>query len=187
MLEQNHRKLNDEPILEFRKILNRTIYEWEQKVDLALDSTESEFKHLRGACDDQYSLIGEVNKLSSQMSIIALYRTVELHTKDVIRWHFPSIDTSGFYNLKSMKKSLSSHGLQLDTINSYSDFDELRALNNAIKHNGFASDELEKYGWVLGESLDNLDAAFERLVPKINEYIDDLACKIAQCSARKDA
>ena len=165
--------------------MNQTIYQWEQKVDLALDSTESNFSNLQGACDDQYSLINEVNKLSNELLIIALYRLVELHTKDVIKWHFTSIDTSGFYNVKIMEKILLSKGIKLNSIKSYAEFDELRALNNAIKHNGVASDELKIYGWVVGESLDNLSEVFERLVPKINEYIDELACKIINKSERK--
>ena len=54
--------------------------------------------------------------------------------------------------------------------------DELRLLNNAIKHDGKVTKDLAKYvGWNTGSRVHPLGAAYERLAPAIPLFISDLA------------
>jgi hypothetical protein len=58
--------------------------------------------------------------------------------------------------------------------------DELRLLNNAIKHEGKVTKQLsQKYRrWCEGKKLEGLDQAYDRLRPKVPVYIFRLAQRL---------
>lgn len=194
MLENSHRRINDEAILEFRELVNSSLSGWVRKVDDEWNSLsperfldENDMEGYKNVLDDQYHLASQVRNLANELSITALYKLVEIHTKKVIKWHLPSIESKKLFNINSLDKALP---FNLADVKSYSNFDELRELNNSIKHLGTVSEKLsEKYsnnGWKQGNDLEHLDKVYERLAPKISVYMDDLAAKIYEHSERDD-
>jgi hypothetical protein len=57
----------------------------------------------------------------------------------------------------------------------FPEINEIRLINNAIKHDGKVNRALAAYpGWVIGDELKNLDAAFSRLAPGAKLYMVSL-------------
>ncbi|EMR34580.1 hypothetical protein QTO16_01360 [Vibrio harveyi] len=194
ILENSHRRLNDEAISEFRSLVKTSIGKWVTSVDkewrsLSPDGflNENDMECYKGVLDDQYYLAQQVRQLSDELSITALYKLVEIHTKKVVSWHLPSIPPKKLGNIRGLNESLP---FELNEVKEFSAFDELRELNNAIKHQGVVTDNLEKkyhnHGWVAEADLNALDKAYERLAPLISIYMDDLATKIYNSSERSD-
>lgn len=194
MLENSHRRLNDEAISEFRSLVKTSIGKWVTSVDKEWNSlspdgflNENDMEGYKGVLDDQYYLAQQVRQLSDELSITALYKLVEIHTKKVVSWHLPSISPKKLGNIRGLNESLP---FELREVKAFSAFDELRELNNAIKHQGVVTDNLEKkyhnHGWVSEDDLNDLDKAYERLAPLISIYMDDLATKIYNSSERND-
>lgn len=67
--------------------------------------------------------------------------------------------------------------LSLEDVPHYRAIDELRLLNNAIKHEGVVTQELSKAftRWKMGSPLNGLDKAYERLRPRVPTCILRLA------------
>jgi len=124
----------------------------------------------RAHLEDQAYFAGEVRKLSHELCIVALYRQIELHSKRVAKRNFPCLDNRQLFNIASLKRALP---FDLETLPQFAAFDELRLLNNAIKHTGRVSDELAKSfpNWKLGEELKYLDTRYEHLEPLVKEYV----------------
>ena len=118
---------------------------------------------------DDFAQLEEFAWLSSEFAIIGLWRCVELYRKDAIR-HALGGD-------KAIKKCLSEKKKRPLNFN-HSDFlkvllkleieeskircaisvDELRCLNNAIKHERRVNDDLAKFlGWKRGDELGDLE------------------------------
>jgi len=70
-------------------------------------------------------------------------------------------------------------GIDLASVPHHRAVDELRLLNNAIKHNDERVDEklAQRYPrrWRKGKKLSGLDKAYDRLRPKVPAYIFRLA------------
>ena len=71
------------------------------------------------------------------------------------------------------------HNINVEALNNYRAVDELRLINNAIKHENKLSKPLAKYnGWIGETELGDLERAFERPSAKIPEYMKDLMEKL---------
>lgn len=130
---------------------------------------------------DEFDILKEVNLLSSQLAIVALYRIVELRTKSILKRHLKNSKSIKavfrFDNLiKLLKKEF---GIDLHKVNGFSKIDELRCLNNSIKHQGIVSDELSKFqGWKLGEKIGETTESFISLSKIVPSYLFSLSEKI---------
>ena len=71
-------------------------------------------------------------------------------------------------------------GIVLASVPHYRAIDELRLLNNAIKHTGTVTKELaDKYKrWREGDELSGLDRAYDRFRAKVPVYIFRLAQRL---------
>lgn len=120
---------------------------------------------------DDFDILKEVNLLSSQLAIVALYRIVEIRTKSILKRHLNnSKNINSVFQYKNLIKLLKKEfGIELKNIKGFSTIDELRCLNNSIKHQGVVSVELSKFhGWKLNEKIgDTTDSynSFSKVVP----------------------
>lgn len=129
---------------------------------------------------DEIFILDEINTLSDQLSIVALYRVVELKTKMVLKCFCKDenkIDSLSIDKVKSILKK--EFGIDIDQIQSFIHIDELRLLNNAIKHQNKVTSNLAKFnGWMEGEELKDLSKIFERISPEVPKYVADLTKKL---------
>lgn len=131
--------------------------------------------------DDRFYDLSEINKLAEQLVIVALYRLVELKTKSIL--HVFIKDTNKVYKSyrwdKLEKTIKNDFGFDLSNVSFFENIDELRLLNNSIKHKGTVIKDLEKYnGWTEGDEIKDLHHKINKFGKVIPKYFSDLIDKL---------
>jgi hypothetical protein len=120
------------------------------------------------AADDFFagaaSELDTISRLTDELSIVALYRVVEVVTAQMIIHDLgPAVRADKMYQIAEVKRALKTHkNLELKTVPYHGAMDELRRLNNKIKHTD-------------GRSLSKLDRGYDRFRRKVPTYIFRLA------------
>jgi hypothetical protein len=118
-----------------------------------------------------------ISDLADELAIVALYRAVETYRGKIVVRRFPKVPDQTTSNIRKLGQFLRQQGIDLDRVPYHRAVDELRLLNNAIKHDaGYVSAELaRKYPrWKRGKrgaKLAGLGAAYERLKGDVPSYI----------------
>jgi len=127
---------------------------------------------------DDFAELDTVTRLSDQLAIVALYRVVELTTGRMIAHEFGRAAQRQASDIGKVADLLKNQkGIDLKAVPHYHAIDELRLLNNAIKHEGKVTKPLADAfpRWTEGADLTGLDKAYDRLRPKVPPYIFRLA------------
>ncbi len=115
-----------------------------------------------------------VSNLADELSIVALYKQFEIKQKEIIAFHKRTENTSKYSFWKNVLAVIPETVKNSD---SFISVNELRLLNNSIKHEGVVSEELSNkfpgYG-KKGKELSKLGKTYVRLKPEIVNYINDL-------------
>lgn len=129
--------------------------------------------------DDLHELEG-VTELTDQLAIVALYRVVELTRGRIVTRKFGAAVQGKAYHIGKLGDFLAKQGVDLAQVPHAKPMDELRLLNNAVKHSGRADDKLAKSfpRWKKGEQLKKLGQAYERLKRHIPAYVFRLAERV---------
>ena len=122
--------------------------------------------------DDLYEL-DAISDLADQLAIVALYRVVESNTSRILAHKFGTAASRKASYIRALRDFLKQQGINVELIPHYRATNELRLLNNAIKHAGQVTDELAKEypRWRQGEKLAGLGATYERLKGHVPSYI----------------
>ena len=115
--------------------------------------------------------------LSSEFAIIGLWRCVELFRKNAIKHALGENAAQGLFRQKKFRETLQSQGIDESRIRCARSVDELRCLNNAIKHDRRVDGELADFPrWnnKKGKELDDLEKHYRRLRPLAERYLEDL-------------
>ena len=124
---------------------------------------------------DQNTELKEVEELAYELAIIALYKKIEITTKRAIKIIYPDIDQKKLFYFKELKKKLKNKHIEIEAFTNYQAMNELRCLNNSIKHSHTVDDELANYaGWEKNKQLSGLKTAFIRLNPLCEQYLDEI-------------
>ena len=139
------------------------------------------------AMDEVGRLLGEqfwatqhLNTLS-EMKIVYLFKCVEIAMKSLIRTAYPKTNTKDFYKWESMSSFLKTFNINVSTLRGYLEVNELRKVNNNIKHTDVVSDEVKiiKEFKDKGEfEFDDLEHFHDRVKVKSEEFIKDLGVAI---------
>ena len=142
---------------------------------------------------DYVAQLEEFSWLSSEFAIIGLWRCVELYRKDAIKYALGDDDTiRSFLGRKKSKRPfpfnhqdfveiLAKLKIEESKIRCAKSVDELRCLNNAIKHERRVNDTLAGFwGWKAkkGDRLGDLERHYSRLQPRAKQYLEDLAKRL---------
>lgn len=129
--------------------------------------------------DEAYELT-DVDKLFTQLTVVALYAALEISAKRVLAHKCSPAQLRGAFKwreLKSLFKQLA--GSDLAALPHFADVDELRCLNNAIKHNGTVSAELAGFpGWTLDEQIGDVRPTVDRVRAALPTYFAAFAAAI---------
>ena len=129
---------------------------------------------------DQQGTESEVLKLGGGLAMVGLYRIIELSTKGLLRPKYKNA-ADKFYQydrlVAKVKKDLS---VDIQTLTGSAAVNEIRLINNAVKHDGKVSKELarrfgQQSGWKQSAPLTGLEQAFGRLSPAVPGYLTELA------------
>jgi len=122
--------------------------------------------------EDEGVFITQVQYLADELSIVALYRLIEIKHKrllEIIKKK-PSSNYSYWGNVTDDFPEIKS-------LNHYPIVNELRLLNNSIKHGGVVSKWLAEITDLYGnenEELQNIGENYERLLEGAKEYVKEL-------------
>lgn len=183
-LKNSDKRLDHDEIDEFldhlNASLNRRIKRFEEEErNLSTDQFEDprDIDGYRDHLADLAASSHAAKALGDELSILALYKKVEAHIGRVIKRRLP---TTAKMNLSYFKNLCSALPFDIKAINGYSGFNELRLLNNSIKHGGKVSSELAKEFpmWKEDDELSGLGDAFQRLLPEVKRYVADFAEKL---------
>jgi hypothetical protein len=148
----------------------------EEKDSLTISQFEndSDFEAYQTHLESNAEFLGEINELTDELCIIALHKKLEIKLNRILLKFYPLLDPKQMHRIDYLKKQLTS--LKIDSLVGYSSADELRLINNAIKHSGIVSKSLAKEysSWTCGLPLSNLDVAFTRLAPGVETYVESL-------------
>jgi hypothetical protein len=136
--------------------------------------------------DDSYQL-EEVKKLGQALALSGLYRQVETQVKRVLGLTFPDM---GKNKKASVLRGEAVQEIDCSKLAGFDAVNELRLLNNIIKHAGSMADaELaSKYPvWVANKELADLDQAYARLRPLVKQYMKAFVDEAYDRSAAFDA
>jgi hypothetical protein len=121
-----------------------------------IGSHELAMEILRSYFEDQFSLAQEVGHLADKLAIVALYGQVELSYKAMIVVAIPGVDGRQLFRWAMVRKTLKEKDINVQRVASYAEVNQLRCLNNAIKHGSRVGAELARTGW--GRASETIDA-----------------------------
>jgi hypothetical protein len=140
-----------------------------------ISGADKEYADLLG---DDFASEKEVAELGEQLAIVATYRVVELLSKRVLSFKYGAKKAAELYRFERLTDVLKADfGVDITTLNGFSDVNEIRLINNAVKHDGLVSHSLANAypAWKQGTELKDLRKSFERLSGSVPTYVADLA------------
>lgn len=132
--------------------------------------------------DDFHELM-RVGELASELSIVALHRVVELHRGRILRRAYREFDATTLARF-DVVKALVQHTRRIDIqkLDGAAEIEELRLLNNAVKHQAEVTKQLAgvpAWNGRAGQKLGDLRPAYDRLRESVPKYLYDFAMKVA--------
>lgn len=178
------RNLDHEEIDEFLEHLNASIRRRLRSLEEEYSTlSDEQFAHAddiltyRDHLTEQMISAQGAKDLGDELAIVALYKKVEAKSGRIIKRRIPSAISK---NLSYYNQLCDALPFDIKTVNGFASFNELRLLNNSIKHGGTVSHELAVNfpSWPPGADLKELGSAFARILPGVKSYVLDLVEKL---------
>ncbi|MEZ8798373.1 hypothetical protein OA7_0017870 [Vibrio cyclitrophicus 1F53] len=156
-----------------------------EEVESDEELSENEKYFIIDTYSDDHYLSRQTVELAEEMQIVALYKSVEISIKDMLKYSglFTNKQLDSFYRIGALKKEVSKKVCALDGLKNYKSYDELRCINNCIKHSGRVNKELSKFsGWNVGDKIVKTNDHYTRLKDDVRGFVfnlrDELLSKI---------
>jgi len=130
---------------------------------------------------DNLAELDVISALGDEFAIIGLYRVVEIFRGRILRARYGATIPNPTYIQRVRDFLLKHHGIDIDGIPHHRAIDELRLLNNAIKHDQAVVSAELAYAfprWKEGKCLTGLDATYKRLKDHVASYIFAFATRV---------
>jgi hypothetical protein len=138
---------------------------------------------------DDVAEIDAFARLYAECAVVALWRCVELFHKRISTNVNGALAAGEKFNYKKhFLTSLKKLGIPESDLHYKKSVNEIRILNDAIKHDGYVGKELAKLdGWKRrsGKEFGDLRPHYVRLRPLAERYMDDLAKKATRHFAKR--
>lgn len=147
--------------------------------DQSLDQGEKQY--MLSSLGDELFIAEVTTELAGEMMIIALYKTIEIAIKTMTRACelFTEAQLASFYRIGELKKQLKMKVVDIETLKHYKAYDELRCINNAIKHSGIVGTDLASYpDFKEGQKLTDLHTHYYRLKDDVDRFLVSLQAAI---------
>jgi hypothetical protein len=118
--------------------------------------------------------------LGDELAMIALYRVVELNSLKALQFRYGT-KAKSLYRFDALEPRLRADlNLELSSLSGSTSVNEIRLINNAIKHENKATAALATAftAWTEDAELHELDKVFKRLSPDVPNYLDALALAV---------
>ena len=128
---------------------------------------------------DEAAVASDTRDLADELAVVGLYRVVEHNTAKLIdqRLGAGTAQARAIYKWNKLRRLLKRQ-LNVDhkKLPCHDAVNELRCVNNAVKHAGRVTKDLAAFGgWTRGDPLGALGPVYDRLVPHVIEYLEALA------------
>lgn len=123
----------------------------------------------------------KTEELAAELTIIALYKTIEISIKDMMRHSglFTDAEIRNCYKTKELKRVFRKKVCAINKLNGFNEYDELRCINNEIKHSARVGRELAKFPyWKKGDKLKVPIDVYKRLEPEVSQFIKEVSDNI---------
>ncbi len=113
----------------------------------------------------------------SEMRVIFLFKTIENAIKEILVIAFPKAQKKSLYRWDVIVNLLKSNGVELDKIEGYNAANQLRIVNNNIKHSSNIVDETKKIPYWKHETnftYENLDTFYNNICNLIIKFMKGL-------------
>ncbi|MCY4132198.1 MAG: hypothetical protein OXF39_06080 [Nitrospira sp.] len=130
---------------------------------------------------DDVAQLKEFAWLYSEFAIIGLWRCIELYRKSAMRFAVSKSAAQRASEHEKFKKDLLRLNIEETKIRCARSVDELRCLNNAIKHERRVNGKLADFPrWKNkeGDKLGDLERHYLRLLPFAKKYLEDLTKRL---------
>lgn len=157
----------------------RTIHLEQINSDKSLSRTQ--IRELSEYISDDHYIESKSLELVKKLQIVGFYLTIEKSIKDIMKLSdlFDEDEINYSFRINDLKKSFKNKACDLKQLNGFIEFDELRCINNCIKHGGYVGSELAVYGnWIENQKLEKLDEAYYRLKDDVQIFINNIKDEI---------
>ena len=113
----------------------------------------------------------------SEMRVIFLFKTIENAIKEILVIAFPKIQKKSLYRWDVIVNLLKSNGVELGKLEGYDAANQLRIVNNNIKHSTKISEETKKIPYWNHETnftYKNIDTFYNNIHELIIKFMKDL-------------
>jgi len=134
----------------------------------------------KGSPADVIEAVNAVASLHTELVLIALWRCVELCRKRIVGHTLGLKDAKKSFRHKDFQESMARIAIDETCLVASQSIDELRCINNAIKHDGYVGEELARFpNWAQLENqeLGNLGHLYRAFRADAESYISDLVTK----------
>jgi hypothetical protein len=155
----------------------------QQAADISADQQieDEEREYMLSSLGDELFIAEVTTELAGEMMVVALYKTIEIAIKKMTSACelFTKTQLASFYRITELKKQLKMKVVDIETLAHYKAYDELRCINNAIKHSGVVGADLAAYpGFKKGERLSDLHTHYYRLRSDVDRFLLSLQAEI---------
>jgi hypothetical protein len=126
----------------------------------------------------------EEQKLSIEtMRLVYLYKSFEILLKDIVAEAFPRVNKRDLFQWENIKSFLNNNGIIFGEIKEYQHVNEIRIVNNNIKHSNIIDELTKKQNIPEFDRKDSFDytsiaSFYSRIKDKPNIFLNDLAEKL---------
>jgi len=117
----------------------------------------------------------------SEMKIVNLYKSLEIDTKHILSQIYENTDTKQFFRWNSLIGFLRTNDIEPKKLTGYQETNQLRLVNNQIKHGGKLKDDIKKiteFTSVETFTFESLDKFLIRIEQPVNDYFTSLSKKV---------
>lgn len=139
--------------------------------------------------DDLFDLFIDANTLNeylnsiAEMKIVFLYKTIEIKLKSAINIAYPKVSKQyqNNWTWQTFKNHFNSIEKPLSKLNGYNEVDDLRKINNSIKHSGILGNDVKKIlefkNFDSFESA-NINSFILRVKPNLEIFLKEVSVNI---------
>ena len=138
------------------------------------------FKKMMDLLSDEYLSSEHLNSLS-EMTVVYLFKSVEISIKTLIHTAYPQTNIKDFYKWENMASFFNSINIKISDFDGYVEVIQLKDVNNSIKHNNIINIEINKIKEFTGETqftFKNISNFNKRIKPKIQNFVKLLGQEI---------
>lgn len=149
--------------------------------DLSLDSDEK--NRMIDFLIEDVSIMDDIRIIGEELAIIGLYKTIEISIKKSVKLSekFSKKKLEELHKIENFIGHFRSVNIEVESIEGFNSFNELRLINNCLKHSGFVSKALMDFNpslWRKGEKINNSAETFSRLLYPSVKFLKELGNKI---------